>query len=148
MFGWLTSKLKPRTSEQQAKLIAKAVPDIMARYGKLMEEYPLAVLDTSKLPLPKPEMKTLLKVAWRMAADDYMRDAVEAAYVHLSQFQDGVGDRPIEHKLPDEFDPKKVMAALDPWLAWSDKTMDELKQLAAEFIEFKRQSGASDRPEQ
>jgi hypothetical protein len=117
--------------------------DAVTRYGIILEHQGSAILDASKLPLQKAEMKKALIAVWRSAPDEKMRNAVEFGYVNLANFQDGVGDKPIDDKLPKNADPAKVKAILDPWLAWSPKVQAEMSQLVAELEEFKRTARAA-----
>src|SRR5260370_18715761 len=103
-----------------------------------MERYPTAILDTSKLPLPKADMKCLSTGAWLTQTDGKIRNFLEIAYVHLSQFQDGVGDKPIDCTLPAGPDPAKTTAILAPYRRFSGAVTKEAETLRAEFEEFKR----------
>ena len=117
----------------------KAVPDgLIEAFGVLMERYPTAILDTSKLPLPKASMRRVLMDAWLAQTDQKTRTFLEIAYVHLSQFQDGVGDKPIDCKLPSDADPEKKMAILEPYLRFSSAVTEEAESLRAELEDFKR----------
>ena len=136
-FNWFRKKSAPSTSERLTREILKVV----STYGALMTRYPQAILDTSKLPLPKTEMKLLLKQAWLLNDDPHMRDAMEIGYVGLSQFQDGIGETPIDPTLPANADPNKTLAVLEPYLAISGKVHQESAELLAEFADF-RQRGA------
>jgi hypothetical protein len=103
-----------------------------------MERYPTAILDTSKLPLPKADMRRVFMEEWLAQTDEKTRTFLEIAYVHLSQFQDGVGDNPIDCKVPSDKDPKKQMTVLEPYLRFSSAVTDEAESLRVEFEEFKR----------
>jgi hypothetical protein len=117
----------------------KALPEgSIEAFGVLMERFPTAILDTSKLPLPKADMRRVFADAWLSQTDEKMRTFLEIAYVHLSQFQDGVGDTPIDCKLPSDADLKKKMAVLDPYLRFSSAVTQEAETLRMEFDEFKR----------
>ena len=117
----------------------KAVPEgSIEAFGVLMERYPTAILDTSKLPLPKADMRRVFMDTWLAQTDDKMRTFLEIAYIHLSQFQDGVGDSPIDCKVPSDADPKKKMAVLEPYMRFSSAVTEEAESLRVEFEEFKR----------
>ena len=119
----------------------KAVPEgLIEAFGVLMERYPTAILDTSKLPLPKANMRRVLMEAWLAQTDQKTRAFLESAYVHLSQFQDGVGDKPIDYKLPSDADPEKKMAILEPYLRFSSAVTEEAESLRAELEDFKRKA--------
>jgi hypothetical protein len=83
--------------------------EAISRLGELMEQYPGAILDSAMLPLPKPKMKALIKAAW-IESDDRFRDGLELAYVYLSNFQDGVGPKPVLAPAdgPNSKDPKRI----------------------------------------
>jgi len=116
----------------------KAVPESIETFGLLMERYPTAILDTSKLPLPKADMRRVFMDTWLAQTDEKMRTFLEIAYIHLSQFQDGVGDSPIDCKVPSDADPKKKMAVLEPYIRFSSAVTEEAESLRTEFEEFKR----------
>jgi hypothetical protein len=135
MFAWF--KAKPRRPTWSTQTV-DAVLDIVARYGTIMEQLGMAIVDVSKLPLPKPQMKTALKVAWQVAPNDQLRNGVECGFVYLAHFQEGVGEEPVDWNLPPVFDMAKVAAIVDRYLAWSGKVQAEMDQLQAELNEFKR----------
>jgi hypothetical protein len=76
-------------------------------------------------------MKRVLRDAWLAQTDQKTRTFLEIAYVHLSQFQDGVGDKPIDCKLPSDADPEKKMAVLEPYLRFSSAVTEEAESLRA-----------------
>jgi hypothetical protein len=117
--------------------------DAVTRYGAIIEHQGSAIVDTSKLPLPKAEMKKALIAVWRSTTDEKLPNAVEFGYVNLANFQDGVGDKPIDGKFAKDADAATVKAALDPWLAWSPKIQAEMGRLNAEREELKRTSQAA-----
>jgi hypothetical protein len=114
--------------------------DAVARYGAIMEKQGTAILDVSRLPLPKPLMKVALGATWRVAKDERMRNAVEHGYMNLANFQEGVGKNPIDCKVPEDGDPAKVAAILKAWLAWSPKVQTEMSQLRRELDELKNRT--------
>jgi hypothetical protein len=131
-FSLFRKKAKPSTTERLSRLI----PKMLDAYGALMEHYPTAILDTSRLPFPKADMKLLLKIAW--LADPSGREPIEYGYIHLAHFQDGIGDKPIDCNLPADGDLAKAIAVLGPYVAISEKTTQEMKLLLAEWQDFKR----------
>lgn len=82
-------------------------------------------------------MKLVFKTAWMADSDTNKRNALELAFVGLSNFQDGVGDNPIDCKLPANADPTKVAEILAPWLSYSIRVNTEAAALLTEFQEFK-----------
>jgi hypothetical protein len=83
-------------------------------------------------------MRRVFMDAWLRQTDEKTRTFLEIAYVHLSQFQDGVGDNPIDCQIPSDADPKKKMAVLEPYLRFSSAVTEEAESLRVEFDEFKR----------
>jgi hypothetical protein len=65
--------------------------------GQLMEQHPTALLDTARLPAPKQKMKAVIKEVWRQ--EPKLRGVLTQAYLHLSQFQDGIGDALLDCKI-------------------------------------------------
>jgi hypothetical protein len=91
MFGWFRPKQdKPR------ELSFDVIADIMEKYGALLEKYPTAFVDESLLPLPKDEMRSVLRAAWKVAPDPQLRNAIEVGWASLSKFQPNVGPVPID----------------------------------------------------
>ena len=135
MFGW--RKRRPQLPAPST-LTVDAALEVVARFGAMIEHQGTAILDTSKLPLPKSEMKVALRTAWRIAPNDRIRHAIEADYVYLAQFQDGVGDKPADCELTLRVDPAKDALTVDRWLAWSEEVNAEMAQLLAELDELKR----------
>ncbi len=116
------------------------VGDVMDAYGKLLEKYPLSIIDVSLLPLPKTKMKIILKALYAKAASPEQRNSLEVAFVLLSKFQDGVGATPVDGKLL-RGDPKAILKAnkalLDKWLPWQKLSSAEAEILLAEWKRFK-----------
>jgi len=63
-----------------------------------MEGYPTALLDSSRLPAPKHKMKAVIKDVWKR--EPSLRDQLILAYLHLSHFQDGIGNLVLDCKIP------------------------------------------------
>jgi hypothetical protein len=85
-------------------------------------------------------MKLALKAAWLLSSDDKaVRGHLEAAYVSLADFQDGVGDRPLSVQLPADATPQQVLDTLGPWQRWQPKIQQEEAILLRELADFKRQ---------
>jgi hypothetical protein len=122
----------------------EAVPeDSIEAFGVLMERYPTAILDTSKLPLPKADMRRVFMDAWLAQTDEKTRTFLEIAFVHLSQFQDDVGDISIDSKLPSDADPRQKSAVLEPYLRFSGAVAKEAEFLRAEFEDFKQRQSST-----
>ena len=135
VFRSLKKSLEARLASRPTKGVSEGS---IEAFGVLMERYPTAILDTSKLPLPKADMRRVFMDAWLAQTDEKMRTFLEIAYVHLSQFQDGVGDSSLDCKVPSDADPKKKMAVLEPYMRFSSAVTEEAESLRMEFGEFKR----------
>jgi len=134
MFGW--RKKTPGGPQP------KKIGDILDAYGELLEKYPGAIIDTLMLPIPKEEMKALLKTAYSKANNQRERDNHGAVFICLSRFQNGVGQKPlmapvgggnIEH-LKANFDAE--MGVLDAWIRWNNLSLAESEILLAEWKRF------------
>ena len=81
MFDWLKGAFAKK----------QTVNDTVEAYGKLLEEHPLSILDVSMLPLPKAEMKILLKALYAKTSNPQLAGHIETGFMSLSKFQQGVG---------------------------------------------------------
>jgi hypothetical protein len=129
MFGWLKGAFAKK----------QAVNDTVEAYGKLLEEYPLSIPDDSMLPLPKAEMKILLKALYAKTSNPQLADHIETGFMSLSKFQHGVGAPVGSPNLKGTS--KEEMAAdiksLDNWLMWGKLSLAETEILMAEWKRFK-----------
>jgi hypothetical protein len=112
--------------------------EALPRLRDLMQRHPFAICDASTLPLPKPEMKIALKVAWDLAASAMQRAEIETGFLHLSQFQDGVGPEPIDGDFPAVSDPVESAALVSRWAPWAELCRDDKWSLWVELIDFKK----------
>ncbi len=135
---------------------SKALADPLTVLGNLMERYPTALLDTTRLAAPKRKMKDIIKQVWREKPQ--LRGVLGHAYLHLSHFQDGIGDAVLDCKIPDshgsnlDFDALGRQAIemsvevqgdnLRHWLAWSKVSLAELEILRQEWANFERSNDA------
>ncbi|MGP0060455.1 MAG: hypothetical protein ACLPID_14315 [Beijerinckiaceae bacterium] len=132
MIGWLK---KSFAGEQ-----SKTVNDVMLAYGELLEKYPSSILDISMLPIPKAKMKVLLKGMYARARNVEQQNLCEAGFMFLSNFQDGVGAKPIDGRLLQgdaKANLEANMAIMDKWMPWNELSMAEMKILLAEWKRFK-----------
>ena len=74
----------------------KTIEEVITAYTTLLKQSPVAVIDVSMLPIPKKQMKVLLKSLYAKATTPELKDHIEASFMFLSAFQEGVGPRPIE----------------------------------------------------
>jgi hypothetical protein len=116
--------------------------EALPRLRDLIRRHPFAICDASSLPLPKAEMKIALKVAWDLAACDTQRAEIEAGFLHLSQFQDGIGAEPIDGDFPATADPAETAALVNRWVPWSELCQDDKWSLWVELVAFKQQRRA------
>ena len=134
MLGWLRKTL----GAQQPKKIG----DVFDAYGQILEHYPGAILDASMLPLPKTEMKALLKTVYARASDLAERNIYANAFIFLSHFQNGVGQKPVSapasvgniEYIKDKFDAK--MEILDRWIILNNLAAAESAVLQDEWKRF------------
>jgi hypothetical protein len=105
-------------------------------YGEIIEKWPLVILPASRLPLPKGEMKTALRLAWRIQKAPKLRESIEIAFVHLCHFRDDL-TAPIDPTVPKDATPEQTVAILRPFLAIIDRIEAERAQLQTEFDEYR-----------
>jgi hypothetical protein len=90
------------------------------------------------LPIPKKQMKVLLKALYAKATTAELQNYIEVGFTLLSQFQDGVGATPIDARvmslgqLPTQTD----IAKLEKWSAWQKLSLAEADALMAEWKRF------------
>jgi len=129
---------KARRGDDAAKL-ENSPWGALPRLRELMRLHPFAICDVALLPLPKADMKNALKVAWDLAARDGHRAEIEAGFLYLSQFQEGVGAEPINGDFPATADPAEIAALVNRWIPWSTLCQEDKWSLWVELAEFKRQ---------
>lgn len=49
---------------------AKSAAELLGALSELMEQYPTALLDSSRLPAPKNKMKAVIKDVWKLGRVD------------------------------------------------------------------------------
>jgi hypothetical protein len=160
MWGWIgfgvglifTSRDLAAAGRVSAQSASKTPVGLLGALGELMERYPTALLDSSRLPAPKQVLKTVIKNAWKR--EPSLRNQLECAYVHLSHFQDGIGDAVLDCNLPDvERGPDAApdlqalqQQAIDmaghkgenfrQWAMWSKVSLSEMEILLQEWQAF------------
>ncbi len=145
MFGLRKKKIEAENKEMAA-LVAQA-PGVLRALGNLMESYPYEIVDTALLPLPRARLKFVLITAWMQDDSPITRRAIEAAFIHLSMFHDGIGRVPLGMPPSPDFSKESaaVREALTPdLLRKMDKYVSLLKasqvegeKLSNEFAIFK-----------
>lgn len=120
-----------------------------------MERHPTAFMGTSRLPAPKQTMKAVIKEVWRR--EPRLRPHLMQAFLHLSSFQDGIGDAVFDCELPDikrrgddtpDLDAVR-QEAIDltgpkgenfrQWIRWSKVSLAEMEILSEEWRTFEDQ---------
>jgi hypothetical protein len=145
---------EPRAAPSRAAPAA----DLIGKLGELMETYPTALMDSSRLPASKQTMKTAIKEVWRR--EPALRRQLGHAYLHLSHFQDGIGGEVLDCKLPGDVVAAAASNDLEvvrqhaadltgpkgenfrQWIAWSKVSTSEMEILIQEWQAFENQVNA------
>lgn len=137
----------------------KSSAELLGALGELMERYPTALLDSSRLPAPKQQIKAAIKNVWK--AEPRLRSMLAHAYLFLSHFQDGIGSAVLDCKIPamkvgadGAPDRETVMREareiaegptgenVRQWLMWSKVSLAEAEILSQEWRAFEAQTNA------
>jgi hypothetical protein len=131
---------KPETYEEKVRRVGRLSATAVPALATIMETSPLVIFPTSRLPLPKDEMKIALKLAWMTYRDDRYQNFIMQAYIHLAHFRDEV-TVPIDPRLPKAPDntPARAIEILEPYLAVANKVTTEMEALSVEFDQFTKQ---------
>jgi hypothetical protein len=122
----------------------------MSKLGELIEQYPQHVLDIKMLPLSKADMKSALKMAWKVVKERRLRDAIGCGYTSLAYFQEDVGDKPINLspfgiedmlKNPDQAIELAKRLDFKAWDRWSGTIQKESTTLLSEWSTFEKAEG-------
>jgi hypothetical protein len=132
MFSWIKDR---RNRATEAHFI-ESVPRVLAEYGKLLEKFPAAYIDEAWLPLKKLGMKRALKIGWKLAKDDEQREWIKIGWTLLSQFQKGVGSKPIDSNIIT----RENLARLDRFLELAKIAQLEADSDQIELLEFVQQN--------
>jgi hypothetical protein len=133
VFEWLKKKKE------------KTVDEVLDQYSALLIKYPIEILDISMLPLPKSQMKLVLKGLYAKEKHTDFEKHFENWFLYLSKFQEGVGDKPIDAKLLDGVSKADIdanLATLERLSRWQRLQLAELDILSAEWKQFKEQLGS------
>jgi hypothetical protein len=96
MFGkWFRRKAPTSPQGPTFADIAK----IIQAYGKALEDSAGGFADVTALPLPKEQMKVVIKLAWVGETDAKRKEQLEAGFMLLSDFREDVGPVPIRREL-------------------------------------------------
>jgi hypothetical protein len=125
---WALGGEKPKTPE--------TVDEVMSAYGALLEKYPVSIMDVAMLPIPKKQMKVLLKALYAKATTAELKNHVEVGFHFLCYFQEGVGTTPIDGRTASAGQMEAKMAILEKWTPWFTLAMAEAEALSAEWKRF------------
>jgi hypothetical protein len=134
LFGF-AQPAKTSNVDDAAKIEA-IISRVVPAYGEIIEKWPLVIFPASRLPLSKSEMKTALRLAWRMRKDSAVRKSIEIAFLHLSQFRDDLS-APVDPAAPENATPQQTIAILDSFSALASQVETERAELEAEFSEYR-----------
>jgi hypothetical protein len=146
---------KLRSSSSPRPRPEASTSNLLKTLGQLMEEYPTALMDTSRLPASKQLMKEAIKEGWRVEPN--LRASLGRAYLFLSNFQDGIGDAVLDCVIPNsapsgdlEALRREVAEMSGPngesfrqWIMWSKVSVAEMEILAHEWGKFERGASAT-----
>ena len=110
----------------------------MSAYRDFLVKYSIAMMDTSMLPIPKKQMKVLLKALYAKVATAELKNYIETGFTLLSKFQEGVGPTPIGGRAPfkGKLPTQAEIAHLEQWMAWEKVSIAEAEALTAEWKRF------------
>jgi len=117
----------------------KEVEKIVHQYGEILQHAspaPGSVADQDKLPYPKEVIKTALITALRHNADSHQKDALEAAYLGLANWQPDVGDTDQGFDLTNVdtmLEPSELLAMHESSQHWEQIVQSEEESLYAEL---------------
>jgi len=134
VFKWLRKKKE------------KTVLDVIGEYGAVLEKYSTGILDISMLPLPKSQMKQVLNGLYAKEKRTDFQKYLENGFLYLSQFQEGVGDKPIDAKLSDGDVKENLhadLAKLERHSLWLKLQLAEMDVLSVEWKQFKQELGSA-----
>jgi hypothetical protein len=103
-----------------------------------MVKYPVEVMDVSMLPIPKKQMKALLKALYAKATTSEQQNYIEVSFTLLSQFQDGVGPLPSDPrtKFKGKIPTDAELAEMKKSTEWLTRSLTEAESLRAEWKRF------------
>jgi hypothetical protein len=146
---------KKLAQPQTAPAPVDPAADLLGKLGDLMEHYPIALMDSYRLPASKQTMKTVIKDVWRR--EPALRNHLASAYLYLSHFQDGIGTEILDGKLAGGLTDTKDMEAMrqlavdltgpkgEPfrqWIAWTKVSTAEMDILLQEWRVFEQANEA------
>ena len=134
MFQWLRRRAEARRGDPEA-----GDPwNIAAQLHALRQRDPAAIYDLAYLPAPKDDLKRALHIAWGLATNKEQRFAIEASYLFLAQFQDGVGRFPIAGDFSAAPTREENARVMNRWIPWAAVCDGERWSLWIEWSRFKR----------
>ena len=130
------SKMTSGTYKVEKPQAPKTVDEVISAYGALIEKHPAAIMDVAMLPVPKKQMKVLLKSLYAKATTTELQNHIEVGFTLLSLFQEGVGPTLIYPVIPGDKPAQADFAKFDKWLAWHTQSTAEGEALLAEWKRF------------
>jgi len=97
-------KLPAATSDPQT---------IIHAYAAVLGSRKSIICDVSTLPFPKNQIKAALIIAMQDELDPQVRDQMKTGYMHLADFQEGVGSQSYEVTPQDAVDPQAFKKRID-----------------------------------
>lgn len=132
---WLTKRRERKTAE----MLARKIPLVLARLGELIEKHPASFMDEKWLPLDKPSMKTVLKIAIAAERDPSKVEWLRTGWMMLAQFQPNIGDAPVtwpNASTPDEMLAPETLAALERFTTVSKAVTEESARTLVEIRQY------------
>ena len=138
MFQWFHRK----TESHQTDSATAELWNIAAALHDLRERDPAAIYDLAFLPAAKDDLKRALHIAWGLAITKEQRFAIEASYLFLAQFQEGVGRYPISGDFFAAPTVEENTRVMNRWIPWAAVCDSERWTLWIEWSRFKRGESA------
>jgi hypothetical protein len=135
--GLLSRLFTKGTNDRPRPITDAEAVKIIRAYGKAIVDRNSAFADLSALPYPKSRIKQALIHGIRTTDDRSFREQLKAAYVTLSEWQPGLGNRAAAGEFTEEElrDPAKAMkrALQDDFLKVPEAVAAEANALLAEL---------------
>jgi hypothetical protein len=124
---WNLFKRKKNKSDHDAD----EVDELVRQYGALLadDDAPL-IQDQSCLPASKADIKAALLFAILSCDDDAQKEYLRVAYIHLADFQPGIGERGIDTRRGGD-DIQRLADFSERWSAEASSLKEELRIIEA-----------------
>ena len=108
--GWTRSFMEAQREQD--------IENVVSEFGQVMEnlDWLLAFHDVGKLPYPKETILNSIVSAYKLTADENMKEILKSGLLALSHFQENIGDSPVKGAVDltqiniDELSPEKYLA--------------------------------------